>query len=106
MSSFILKVNVQRRNIVQQKSHGDKEIYNKHNEEERRIEERPEEKGRKKEKRRRIDNTLCNNNEFDEPIQAVLAAVNSISLQFPFLSTCSSTNQLIVINNKLEKMKQ
>ena len=54
MSSFILKVNVQRRNIVQQKSHGDKEIYNKHNEEERRIEERPE-KGRKKEKRRRID---------------------------------------------------
>jgi hypothetical protein len=55
MSSFILKVNVQRRNIVQQKSHGDKEIYNKHNEEERRIEERPEEKGRKKEKRRRID---------------------------------------------------
>ena len=58
MSSFILKVNVQRRNIVQQKSHGDKEIYNKHNEEERRIEERPE-KGRKKEKRRRrIDNTM------------------------------------------------
>ena len=49
MSSFILKVNVQRRNIVQQKSHGDKEIYNKHNEEERRI----EKSGQKKEGKRK-----------------------------------------------------
>ena len=51
MSSFILKVNVQRRNIAQQKSHGDKEIYNKHNEEERRrraAARKRKEKGRKR----------------------------------------------------------